>query len=71
MEKSRKVNCPSHDRVCNDRIRNLNHLVRAGMTHEAVTENLNVLKITISRLMIRLQQKQVRRMTDPVTTGHV
>ena len=53
-----------------DRVRSV-CMVQVGITHYAVAENINVSKITISRLMIRHQQ--VGRMTDPltVTTGHV
>ena len=53
-----------------DRVRSV-CMVQVGITHYAVVENINVSKITISRLMIRLQQ--VGRMTDPLTvaTSHV
>ena len=40
-------------------------MVQVGIPHYTVAEPINVSKITISRLMIRL--KQVGRMTDPLT----
>ena len=35
-------------------------MVQTGMTHQAVADHLNVSRITISRLMIRLRQKDRR-----------
>jgi orotate phosphoribosyltransferase-like protein len=31
-------------------------MVQAGMTHQAVTDHLNVSRMTISRLMVRVRQ---------------
>jgi transposase len=39
----------------NDREREVG-MVQAGMTHQAVAAHLNVSRITISRIMIRLRQ---------------
>ena len=44
-------------------------MVQAGMTHQAVADHFNVSRITISRLMTLVFDKQVGRMTDPETAG--
>ena len=59
-EKFQKVNFPSHDRVCDDRIGHLNHLlsliVPSTKVNKALADHFNVARSTISRLMIRLRQ---------------
>ena len=105
-----KVNFPSQYRVCDDRIRHLNHLqslivlstnvnnlpfrkfefsqerrchgsvkmtdreratgmVQAGMIHQAVADQFNMYRISISRLMIRL--RQIGRMNDRSCNGRL
>jgi hypothetical protein len=60
MEQFRKVNFPTHDRVCDDRIGHLNHLlsliVPSTKVNKALADHFNVARLTISRLMIRLRQ---------------
>ena len=60
MEQFRKVNFPTHDRACDDRIGHLNHLlsliVPSTKVSKALADHFNVARLTISRLLIRLRQ---------------
>ena len=80
-EKFRKVNFPSHDRVCDDRIRHLNHL-RSLIALSTKVNNLQFWKFEFSQERrchgsVKIQgwwfvfDKQVGRLTDPVMAGRV